>query len=58
MREVSENGDDSIFVAWTNIYVISCPGYDIKLDLAVLLTSFGGLVAGRASRRKNSFYKP
>jgi len=35
------------------------PGYDIKLDPAVLplLTSFGGLVAGRASGRKNSCYK-
>jgi len=35
-------------------------GYDLKLDPAVLalLTSFGGLVAGRASgRKKNSSYK-
>jgi len=38
-----------------------CPGYDIKLDPAVLplLTSFGGLVAERAfgRKKKNSFYK-
>jgi len=33
---------------------IASPGYDIKLDPAVLqlLTSFGGLVAGSASGRK------
>jgi len=40
------------------VLTLISPGYDIKLDPAVLplVTSFGGLVAGRASGRKNSCY--
>jgi len=42
------------FVKLYSLYFV-CPGYDIKLDPAVLpmLTSFGGFVAGRAFGRKN-----
>jgi len=51
-----------LHVIYTTLYCNICPGYEIKLDPAVLplLPSFGGLVVGRASGgsgRKIFFYK-